>query len=143
MVENNNDLLDIYKTIRSWKIDVRVSQDFATKQSLTLDQGGYVYKHFYFRSPISQVLRLNYNPKVIEPATVIQLSDSNDYSRGLIPHYVAEEKRKAFNVRFSNGLSGRMEEVTNVGYNKKLNERIREEIDKFNQKNIELYIYKF
>lgn len=65
MIGNSNDLLEIYRTVRSWKIDAKVSQDFTTKQSLTLDQGGYVYKHFYFRSPISQVMRLYYNPRTI------------------------------------------------------------------------------
>lgn len=86
---------------------------------------------------------MNYNPKVLEPGTIIQLSNPYDYSKGLIPYYVTEEKRNDFNVVFSNGLEGSIEGVTNALYSEKLNERIGEEIDKFNRKNIELYIYKF
>ena len=65
IVSKNSDLLDIYNTIRSWKIDNQISQDFTSKQSMSFNRGGYNYKQFYFRSPINQILRLNYNPKVL------------------------------------------------------------------------------
>lgn len=143
VVGNNSDLLEIYKTIRSWKTDAQISQDFTTQQSSSLHQGGYVINYYYFRSPINQIMRLNFSPRSIWPGTIIQLSNPNDYSKGLIPHYVTEDKRNTFNLTFSNGLSGRIEGVTNAVFYKKLNERIKEQIDMFNKKNIELYIYKF
>jgi len=65
ILSKSSDLLDIYNTIRSWKIDNKISQDFTTKQSMSFNRGGFNYKHFYFRSPINQILRLNYNPKVL------------------------------------------------------------------------------
>jgi hypothetical protein len=42
----------------------------------------------------------------------------------VIPHYVTEDKKNAFNLIFSNGLSGRIEGVTNALYSKKLNEKL-------------------
>jgi hypothetical protein len=62
---NSNDLLEIYRTILSWKINVQISQDFTTKHSFTLDKGGFVYKNYYFRSPVSQIMRLNFNSRTI------------------------------------------------------------------------------